>query len=283
MKLFVDNLCNVDFSYLDHQRGLVGETWLVSVELRGELDDQGMVCDFGIVKQKLREWLDLHVDHRLLVPENSSQLQLQIENDHIGINWHLADGNILKCGAPTQAITLIQGNKVSEQSLAEWCKQQLASLFPQSVESLTLSFSPEDIPGPYYHYSHGLKKHAGNCQRIAHGHRSKIEIWRNGTLSEEDMAQWAHKWEDIYIASSDDICTTSESAFDPDNHAFAYESQQGKFSLSIPKTRCYLIATDSTVEFIAQHIAQQLKQNYPNESIRVKAFEGLAKGAIAEL
>ncbi|SMF35383.1 6-pyruvoyl-tetrahydropterin synthase [Alteromonadaceae bacterium Bs31] len=283
MKLFVDNLCNVDFSYLDHERGIVGETWLASVELDGNLDDQGMVCDFGIVKKQLREWLDKHLDHCLLIPEHAPQLQLQTENGQYGINWHLADGNILKCGAPEQAITLIQNEQVNKQTVASWCIEKLQQHFPESVHSLTLSFTPENIPGPFYHYSHGLKKHSGNCQRIAHGHRSKIEIWRNGILSTEDMALWAQQWKDIYIASREDICTYSESAFDPDNYAFSYESRQGSFSLSIPKQRCYLIETDSTVEFIAQHIAQQMKKTYPSEAIRVKAYEGLGKGAIAEL
>ena len=47
MQLFVNQLTNVDFSYLDAARGLVGETWLASAILDGVLDDQGMVCGMG--------------------------------------------------------------------------------------------------------------------------------------------------------------------------------------------------------------------------------------------
>ena len=64
MLLFVDHLTNVDFSFLDERRGLLGETWLANVQLQGDLDDQGMVCDFGIVKKRLRQWLDEELDHR---------------------------------------------------------------------------------------------------------------------------------------------------------------------------------------------------------------------------
>ena len=51
MHLFVEKLVNIDFSYLDVTRGLVGETWWASTSLEGALDQQGMVCDFGTVKK----------------------------------------------------------------------------------------------------------------------------------------------------------------------------------------------------------------------------------------
>ncbi|WP_045860532.1 6-carboxytetrahydropterin synthase [Teredinibacter purpureus] len=282
MRLFVDNLTNVDFSYLDAQRGLVGETWLASIELDGALDEQGMVCDFGIVKKKLRHWLDTVLDHCLLVPEKSSALQLQTKDGQQGINWHLTTGELLKCASPNEAITLIATEQITPTSVANWCIEQLRSEFPDSIESLKLTFTNENIDGPFYHYSHGLKKHAGNCQRIAHGHRSRIDIWRNGSLSLCDMDAWALKWQDIYIGTKEDLSHTSDSAFDTDNYAFTYHSQQGHFSLSLPKTRCYLMATDTTVEFIAQHIALTLKQQYPDDTITVKAYEGIGKGAIAQ-
>ena len=57
MKLFVDNLTNVDFSFLHPQRGLMGESWLVQLELDGSLNDQGMICDFGIVKKEVKAGL----------------------------------------------------------------------------------------------------------------------------------------------------------------------------------------------------------------------------------
>ncbi len=62
---------------------------------------------------------------------------------------------------------------------------------------------------------------------------------------------------------------------------FAYQSAQGQFSLNVPKSTCYMIDTDSTVEWIAEHIANKLAQEYPNQQIRVQAFEGINKGAFA--
>ncbi|MDO6806920.1 6-carboxytetrahydropterin synthase, partial [Wenyingzhuangia sp. 1_MG-2023] len=68
----------------------------------------------------------------------------------------------------------------------------------------------ERIDSAFYHYSHGLKKHNGNCQRIAHGHRSRIEIFCNGERSDELEQQWAQRWRDIYIGTSADLVANQE-------------------------------------------------------------------------
>ncbi|MFT5117183.1 MAG: 6-pyruvoyl-tetrahydropterin synthase, partial [Kiritimatiellia bacterium] len=80
MHLFVDNLTNVDFSYLDPNRGLVGETWLANIVLEGSLDEQGMVCDFGIVKKTVRDWLDTYIDHCLVVAAEAETIDI-VRND----------------------------------------------------------------------------------------------------------------------------------------------------------------------------------------------------------
>ncbi len=278
MRLFVDNLTNIDFSYLCPKRGLVGETWLTNLELQGDLDDQGMLCDFGIVKKELKAWLDNEVDHRLIVATDNDHIQVSFDN-HTQ-ETHLLDQHgqpQLYMRAPRQATTNIPGTEVTPTSLAKYCEQALGSIFGSGIRQLSLSFHPEHIQGPSYHYSHGLKKHQGNCQRIAHGHRSKIEIWKNGAPCLKSMELWALQWQDIYIATREDLIDHKNGQC-----RFVYQAQQGKFELILPERRCYFIDTDTTVEFIAQHICSCLSKEQPNDHWLVKAYEGFGKGAIAE-
>lgn len=277
MRLFVDNLTNVDFSYLCPSRGLVGETWLAHIELIGELDQQGMICDFGIVKKALRNWLDEHLDHRLVVPALYSGVRHSTEEGKLSVELITESGTTLYTRSPEQAISLVDSDRITGESVAQWCLKALAGIFGDGVRQIRLSFTPEAIEGPYYHYSHGLKKHQGNCQRIAHGHRSKILVWRNDELCQETMNYWAEKWRDIYIASNEDrVSATADSV------NFSYVSQQGEFHLTLPASQCYFIDTDTTVEHLAQHLADQISQQHPGEHIKVKAFEGVGKGAIAQ-
>ncbi len=277
MQLFIEQLTNVDFSYLDTRRGLVGETWWASAALNGALDDQGMVCDFGIVKKTLRNWLDDELDHRLLVPVQSQALSLKHSGDIIELRWQYENGDLLEMRAPRQAVALVDAAQIDTKSVTHWCREQLRSHFPVNVEQLTLSFAAEEIDGAFYHYSHGLKKHNGNCQRIAHGHRSRIQIWLDKARNSALEQQWAQHWADIYLGSEEDLISS-----DNNQLLFRYSAQQGEFELSLPASRNYMMNTDTTVEFIARHLADTIKQQNPDSNVKVRAFEGVNKGAIAE-
>ncbi|MGD8174544.1 6-carboxytetrahydropterin synthase [Marinimicrobium sp. ARAG 43.8] len=279
MLLFVDNLATVDFSFLEARRGLLGETWLADVKLKGELDDQGMVCDFSTVKKALKTWLDNELDHRLLVPRQSPNLTLEEKGDYLTLNWRFGDrGETLSLRCPHQAVALIDTVELTRESVAQWCCRELeaAALFPTGTQ-LELTFTTELIESAFYHYSHGLKKHDGNCQRIAHGHRSKIAIWADDIPSPALEGDWASRLRDIYLGTREDLVAEED-----DTYRFAYTAPQGEFEITLPQRCCYLMETDTTVELIAAHIAAVTKSEYPTSVIRVQAFEGMNKGAIAE-
>lgn len=254
---------------------MLGETWLASALLDGAVNAEGMICDFSIVKRTLRNWLDDEVDHRLLIPTLPPPLSLKQEGDIISLTWQFSDQSLSVTG-PVQAFALVDAESITAESVAAWSKTQLKDHFPVNVEQLTLSFETEAIAGAFYHYSHGLKLHHGNCQRIAHGHRSRILIWLNEERSLELEQLWAQRWQDIYLSFEEDVVGTNNGQID-----FAYEAAQGHFELSMPASSCYLIGTETTVEFLAEHLADVIKQLHSQASVKVKAFEGINKGTIA--
>jgi len=279
--LFVDNLTVIDFAYLDAHRGLIGESWIVDVVLGGELDEQGMVFDFGNVKRTIKRVIDERVDHRLLVPTGYAGLTRPAEDDY-SLFWQLADGRHIVHRAPAEAVVWLAAEQVVPSAVAHLLEQELAAVLPANVRSVRIHLREEEIDGPYYHYVHGLKKHLGNCQRIAHGHRSPLRIDRNGHRDRALEQEWAARWQDIYIGSEEDLVRSHVDRDGVRYVTFEYEANQGEFSLTLPEAQVYLLRTDTTVELIASHIADSLKARFPDDHIRVKAYEGVGKGAIAE-
>lgn len=278
MQLFVENLTNIDVSYLDAKRGLVGESWMAGIKLLGNLDNQSMICDFGIVKKNAKNWLDDYIDHRLVVPTQMDNLHISRHENLTTIRAPHPLGGEFICSAPDDAFCFIDCTEINPTSVAKWLEEQLKSIIPGDIQGLKVNLDTELVGGAFYHYSHGLKKHDGNCQRIAHGHRSKIEIFVDGARQPELEKSWSKKWQDIYVGTTEDLHNQKDIEGIQHNH-YQYEAPQGKFSLTLPTAACYDIDTDSTVEQIANHIANVFLES--GHTVTVKAFEGIGKGAIA--
>ena len=279
-KLFVDSLTVIDFSYLHPERGLLGESWQLGIELDGTLDSQGMVLDFGEVKRQVKQMVDEEFDHKLLVPLRHDEVEVCNNESGCEVYYRCRTGCYVRHSGPSSASCLLDTDEVTPESVAKAIEERLQPRLPENVSQVKIKLHAEQRDGYFYHVSHGLKYHAGNCQRIAHGHRSYIEIFENGKRSSTLEAAWAARWSDIYIGTQSDLLEERQL----DNVAyyrFGYSSGQGKFELELPKARCYLINNDSTVENLAQHIADRLKSESPLSDFMVRAFEGTGKGAIA--
>jgi 6-pyruvoyl-tetrahydropterin synthase len=279
--LFVDNLTVLDFSYLHAKRGMVGESWIVDLELSGDLDDHNMVFDFSHVKRIVKETIDQALDHRLLVPADSEQGEVEYQGEEVRLEWHY-EGGVIRLAAPEQSVFLLPSVDVSKGAVTRHLISLVHQILPPNVHEVLIRLREENVGTcPYYHYSHGLRHHEGNCQRIAHGHRSRIEIRENGRRSRYWEKLWADRWEDIYLGSREDLEGTYFIDEVP-HHRFRYESSQGRFELVIPEDHCYLLDTDTTVELLAQHLAGVMARETNQSCFRVRAFEGIGKGAVAE-
>jgi 6-pyruvoyl-tetrahydropterin synthase len=278
--LFVDNLTVIDFAYLDPTRGLVGESWIADVVLGGELDDQGMVFDFSNVKRTIKRIIDERVDHRLVIPRGYEGLSWNQDTPDT-FTWMLNDGSHIMHRSPDEAIVWLSSERVVPSAVATLLERELMAVLPANVTSVEINLREDVIEGAYYHYVHGLKKHLGNCQRIAHGHRSPIRIDRNGYRDYDLERTWAKLWQDIYVGSEEDVARRHVGEDGVPYITFEYEANQGEFALTLPEARVYMMNTDTTVELIAAHIADQLKLQSLSDTILVKAYEGVGKGAIA--
>jgi 6-pyruvoyl-tetrahydropterin synthase len=287
MQLFVNDLTVMDFSYLCPKRGMVGESWIVDVVLDGELNEESMVQDFGHVKKNLKRLIDEYVDHKLLVPAEYSGAEVihDEQNDQVEVRFTCSDKRSIMLHCPAEAYAFVYSDVIDMDSVGVYLKEVLATHLPENVDNITLGLREEVINTPYYHYTHGLKKHDGNCQRIAHGHRSRIDILFDGKSCLDSQAYWAKRWEDIYIATREDEISYADRKLQgsvetpADYYCFAYESSQGYFELLIPKSDCEVIDTDSTVECLAQYLLQEQKRLTPEGICQVIAYEGVGKGA----
>lgn len=286
MQLFVNDLTVMDFSYLCPLRGMVGESWIVDLILHGDLDEQNMVLDFGKVKKQVKRIIDDTVDHKLVVPtEYQGTEAIHIDGtDYMKVSFTQESEQKIEIACPDDAFCFIDADKVEMEDVIIHLASVIKPQLPANVKKVELSLRTEDISGFYYHYTHGLKKHDGNCQRIAHGHRSKIQIFENGMKSPRLEKIWSSQWQDIYIATTEDKVSSEQLRYidcHEDQVAYQYQASQGQFELVMPKQAVYEMDVDTTVELIAQHIADLLKSENSDNDYKVVAYEGVAKGAIA--
>ena len=293
MQLFVNDLTVIDFSYLCKSRGVVGESWIVDVLLDGSLNEQSMVLDFAIVKKQIKAIIDEAVDHKLLLPMNEPVLTVSsstYNDDHEWVDFAAEVGSYY-LQSPSCAFAKIGSKVIDTESVTSYLQKIIAAQLPVNVKGLTLTLRPEVIIGEFYHYTHGLKLHDGNCQRIAHGHRSTIQIFRNGERDIYLEKDWCQRWKDIYIASEADRVNRediqlSPSAVDnltPGHHYFSYHAPQGRFDIAVTENILEVVDCDSTVELLADYIARQLKKISSDDNFKVIAYEGVGKGAIASV
>tara|TARA_R110001583_G_scaffold40778_1_gene130086 strand:- start:11560 stop:12426 length:867 start_codon:yes stop_codon:yes gene_type:complete len=288
MKLFVRDLTVIDATYLDAQRGFVGESYIVDVTLTGALNEQSMILDFSLVKKQIKAMIDAEVDHKLLVPHASPRCSVTIEPKRTQVDYKLNDNTYIQLKCPIEAYCMLESEVVTAEVIEAYLEHIILLQLPENVGQLDIKLRTEKIETPFYHYTHGLKKHNGNCQRIAHGHRSKLDIFINGDFNHSLVQDWANRWKDIYLVSKDDIIDKGDLSFivksnDVDKLCSAYHAPQGYFELLMPAHRCEVLPRDTTVEELADYICEQTKKRVGDDSVTVYAYEGVGKGAIAEL
>ncbi|HGW1093567.1 TPA: isocitrate dehydrogenase [Klebsiella pneumoniae] len=288
MKLFINDLTVIDFSFLDAESGLIGDSLIVDIILEGDLNAESMVMDFSHAKKSIKHEIDKLADHVLIVPEQNSHIIVS----HAGTTTEVAmlrKNGETQCfiSGPQESFWLVQTDNINSRCLESQIEKHLLACLPQGVKDITITLRPESINGDSYHYSHGLKKHRGNCQRIAHGHRSAIRIFVDGERSHMWEQKWATRWNNAYLLSREDVVTVT--TLSPRAVAYwhkgltcsSWRSSQGYFEIMLCSEVVDILPCDTTVESLALFIRQSIEHGLPAAKIEVHAFEGVGKGAIA--
>jgi len=293
--LFYKQLTIIDACLLDPLMGLMGQSWMVDVYLTGETDEESVVADFSIIKQKIKSLIDQYVDHRILVDQKLVQLL-----DGVG-KFNYSYGSTiphsLEYVAPEQAFCLLPYSNANTESIQVYLNDLLIKQMPKNILEVEVKLREEENPITF-HYTHGLKQHYGNCQRLFHGHRNTIEIWRNGVRNEkweEQLSKEVFKgnihfafWDNI--ANKKAILSLSQSNGAPEGilHGdqlveISYDGNQGKFTAKIPAQQVFILPCETTIENIAAYFARWVKTHWaqPTDRIMVVGYEGIGKGARA--
>lgn len=288
MKLFVNNLTVVDCSILNPEAGMMGESFIVDIILEGDLNSEGMIMDFSLVKKTVKRKLDDLVDHVLIVPVAHTNIKINQSGLKVDVAL-LQPGGLTKCfiSGPQESFLRINTLAVSLEELEQLFEKQLMPELPDEIKGITVKLRREPIIGQSYRYSHGLKKHEGNCQRIAHGHRSAIYIHIDGQRSQQWEIYWAERWNNCYLVSEEDITTLEH--LSPRANAYwhqgliasSYRGSQGYFEAMTLTEDTDILPCDTTVESLALFIKSTMHSFLPDAAIEVHAFEGVGKGAIA--
>jgi len=298
ISLFYKNVTVLDYAYLDDHKGVVGDALRVHVEFIGKTDEEGVVYDFSHAKKKVKEIIDRDCDHRLVIPSSLME-EANEGNVRLSYTYGLSDMPITyEC--PRQGICELPFRHVNKQTMAIYLEEQVLKEMPDTVTAIKLTLEDEVFPigKATFHYTHGLKEHYGNCQRLFHGHKNTVDVLINNQpssewesyLAEELFKENIHfcKWENV--VNQKDIQALVKRELPTGRFSeipsvdIAYTSAQGKFSCTLPGNEVFFMEDESTVENLSMLFARLIKEKVgPSKSVTVRAYEGIAKGAITTL
>ncbi len=299
-RLFINDVDKIDCAIFDPSVGVVGQSWYVDITVSGKLDANGFVYDFSKLKKLVKQVLKSSVDHSLVIPVQSKLVhyqdtdrgelwQLQAKSRLTGVN---SEWTYL---CPKGAVYPIRSVQVTREIVEQECTRLMRHRLPEDVISVEVHLRKEEVQSgqAFFRYSHGITGHDGMCQRLFHGHRSLIEVY----VADErrhDLEQWlAHEvlGSIVHIASMAQI-------IQPDINlrpgvrpevtkpmTLSYKGSMGLFEATVPSNRVFLVEDETSIESISQELVRVIAREGVEigAPIKVKCFEGIGKGAIAEL
>lgn len=299
-RLFINDIDKIDCAIFDPSVGVVGQSWYVDITVAGLLDSNGFVYDFSLLKKLVKQVLKSTVDHTLVIPAQSKLVhyqetergelwRLQAKSRLTGVN---SDWSYL---CPKGAVYPMRAMQVTREIIEAECSRLIRHRLPEEISSVEVHLRKEEVVSgqSFFRYSHGITGHEGLCQRLFHGHRSLIEV-QVADERRHDLEQWlAHEvlGSVVHIASLKQLVNppagvkSGTRANNTDPLTISYKGSLGDYEATVPANRVFLVEDETSIESIAYELAKLIA----NEGIeiggpiKVKCFEGVGKGAIAEI
>src|SRR5574337_1219868 len=135
-------------AYKGFREGLHGHNYRVSVQVEGDLGQEGYVLDFGIVKQVARQVCG-ELDEKLIVPANSDCLGITERNGQVIVVYEADEFRF-----PRADVALVPIVHSSAEELARYLAGQIRrELALQGVQHIaTLQVGVEETPGQAAYY-----------------------------------------------------------------------------------------------------------------------------------
>lgn len=284
VSLFVKEITVLDYAYLDPSRGVLGGSLDIDVEFIGGLDDEGVVFDFSHAKKAVKSVIDDLCDHRLVCPASSI---VSRQNGLVELQFHYGEGYSLRYCCPEEAVCVLDQGSVDVQGMMSYLEAEAMKVMPENVQKIVLHAREESLKdAPEYRYTHGLKQHYGNCQRLLHGHRNRIDVEVDGERNLEWEKEIARQWQDIHLAFPENCPEQDLKMGERQSHLksvhVVYTSSQGEFEAWLPGESVYIMPYETTVENISRHLCEKVASSYDEEKkVRVWAYEGIRKGSLS--
>ena len=183
--IFYHRVTSIDCSIMHPHLGPVGASYWVDLEFQGALDANGVIVDFALAKKQAKTIIDDLIDHHFIVAfqqgiwtETASALIFQgkFGRNHTKNIFYQAPHNSFLIMPETLA-NFSDASAVRD-FLATTAAQAIKAQLPAQVAQVKVHLSLGE-PAPAdnlvrFQYTHGLKKHAGHCQHMLHGHQGAL-------------------------------------------------------------------------------------------------------------
>lgn len=279
LSIYIENVSNLDCSILTPLQGPLGQSWQVSLKVTGNVQKNGFICDFMDVKSIAQDIIS-SLDHTLFIIKDP---RIFVEDDP---NLNTVSVSLDSCVYPwsyscpkdavsfdTTGLLSFNDNLSYTELITKYLNDKLSKInLPSNVVEATFSLYLEQDPSCFC-YTHALSYYEGLCQRPYHGHRSKLNILKDGQRLYDLEKLMIKKYNNIHMSSSNQIKSKTK-----DSVTIDYKGTRGRYLTTLPASRVLSLKDSPTLEHFVVHLAADIKESFGISGFNLVVSEGIGKG-----